>query len=303
MRLIVMNIPDQAEALAGWLERQLVGLDLAELVAELQAIHAPADLVTLDDLLGSQRLDVLNRGLSVLPTATIRNLLRHPRLLLDLQELVLEHGGPYWNQVDAGGEMELAMQRGEQRLLASLLEERPTVRVPVVRPAAAVQAWYTRPWVVSLATAAVVLLAVSSYLYWKWPTAPTNPGGQAVAWGWNKPDALPQDLPAPQYLNKLADEAGEWSNKKPDDVKGVAERIKELREGCARVMLAPHKPLKDADRVWLLDRCHAWVQKLDEQLAALDKGEEPVKVRTEVDTIVTNLQKALRKRAETAESA
>jgi hypothetical protein len=111
-------------------------------------------------------------------------------------------------------------------------------------------------------------------------------------------------LPAPQYLNKLADDAAEWSNKKPDDAKAVAQRIQEFRAGCATVMLAQHKPLKDADRAWLLDRCNAWAQKLDQELAKLDQHlEEAAQVRTEVDGIVEKLQKALRDRAKMIESA
>src|SRR5262245_118366 len=112
-----MNIPDQPGALAGWLEEQLVGLELAELVADWQAVHAPSGhAATLDDVLGARRRDVLERGLAVVPPTDLRRLLRQPHLLLELQELVLEQGGTYWQQVDAGGQLEVMVRRGEQRI-------------------------------------------------------------------------------------------------------------------------------------------------------------------------------------------
>ena len=302
-----MNIPEQADALAGWLERQLVGLDLAELVAELEAIHpAAAAPLPLDDVLGGQRDEVLRRGLGALPATALRQLLRQPRLLLQLQELVLEHGGSYWGEVDAGGELELAMQRGEQRLMAAVRERQPAAPpAPVVRPAEAVTAWYRRPSVVSLATAAAVLLAVGGYWFWVGRTSPppTTGPGAAQEWGWNRPDALPNDKPAPEYLNALADAGMEWFKKRPENAPDVARRINQFRQGCSTLILAPHKPLSDEDRKWLVERCRVWAKKLDDQLVALEQGADPVEVRTEVDGIVNKLVDALRDRAKKAAEA
>lgn len=301
-----MNIPEQADALAGWLERQLVGLDLAELVAELEAIHPAAAPLPLDDVLGGQRDEVLRRGLGALPAAALRQLLRQPRLLLQLQELVLEYGGPYWGEVDAGGELELAMHRGEQRLMTAVREQRPAAPpAPVVRPAEAVTAWYRRPSVVSLATAAAVLLAVGGYWFWQGRTSQTTGPGPVAEkpWGWNKPDALPKDKPAPEYLNALAEAGREWFKQQPDDAPGVAKRIGEFRQGCSRLILAPHQPLGDEDRKWLVERCRVWAKKLDYQLVALEQGEDPVQVRTEVDRIVNTLVDALHDRAKKAAAA
>ena len=39
MKLIALEIPENPAELAGWLDRQIVGDDLAALVAELEAIH------------------------------------------------------------------------------------------------------------------------------------------------------------------------------------------------------------------------------------------------------------------------
>ena len=100
MRLHALEIPDDPAELPGWLERQLTGLDLAALVAELEAVHGPGAVPTptLPDLLGERRDAVLSGGLGVLPTDSLRPLLRHPELLLELQELVLHVGTNEWVQ-------------------------------------------------------------------------------------------------------------------------------------------------------------------------------------------------------------
>src|SRR5687767_1355847 len=101
MKLIAMTIPDDPAELAGWLERRLVGLDLAALVAELSAIHGdrPSAAGELDALLGGHRDAVLNQGLSALPAAGLRELMRRPSVLLELQELILIDGGDYWRSL------------------------------------------------------------------------------------------------------------------------------------------------------------------------------------------------------------
>src|SRR5271155_4211310 len=98
MRLVALEIPDDSAELPGWLEGQLLGFDLAALVAELEAIHGElgAKAIPLDRLLGTNRGAVLERGLSALPIETLHEFLRRPRQLLDLQELVLVEGGAYW---------------------------------------------------------------------------------------------------------------------------------------------------------------------------------------------------------------
>jgi hypothetical protein len=72
------------------------------LVAELESVHAestrePAFLAPL--LRGRRRTAVLEAGLAALSARRVVALLIHPRLLLDLQAVVLAHGGSYWNEV------------------------------------------------------------------------------------------------------------------------------------------------------------------------------------------------------------
>jgi hypothetical protein len=340
MRLIALMIPDEPGQLAGWLERHLVGTELADLAAELAAAHGTAAAPgSVRALLGNRLDGVLGRGLAALPPADLRQLLRHPGWLFELQELVLTHGGEYWGQVAPTGDVEELAERGA-RHLATFLDGGADARPS---PAPAATPWYRRPWVVSLttafATAAALLLAVAVYEQRRPaggpevavgpPVLPPNTGGPEVpvgpqppppprgngggmrsippipplppaagpGWGWAKPDALPDDLPRAEYLNRLADAAEEWSRKKPDSSLALAHRLNEFRQGCTVLTLSEHRPLSPSDRDWLRERCRAWSRKLDDALAKLESGTPPEQVRQETDDLARDIATKLRDRA------
>lgn len=97
-----LAIPDDPSQTAGWLERHLVSARLGLLIAELKVIHEnsarePAFLSPL--LRGHRQAAVIETGLAALSARRITALLTHPRLLLELQAIVLAHGGSYWNEV------------------------------------------------------------------------------------------------------------------------------------------------------------------------------------------------------------
>ena len=81
MRLLAMDIPDDPAELPGWLERHLVGLDLAALVAELEAVHGlpTGPVPTVRDVLGDRLDAVLAGGLARLPHEVLGRLLRQPQ--------------------------------------------------------------------------------------------------------------------------------------------------------------------------------------------------------------------------------
>jgi len=303
MKLISLGIPEDASDLAGWLEGHLVGPDLSALVAELEAVHGSAPpQFSLDTILGNQREAVLSHGLASLPADRLRPLLRHPRLLLDLQELTLSSGGPYWRRRAASIQDQVpgAVDRSWAWLAANVIEPLPTSSIPI--PSAPP---VTRPrprWrslALSVLSAAAVVIAVVTIS--QRPELDRKPNGPNVAssprWGWNRPDALPQDLPRNDYLNHLADAAHAWFNQRPDDPVALAKRISEFRQGCSVLIESPHRPLSAADRTWLVDKCRAWAAKLDAHLAAIQSGQDALKVRGEADDTINRLIAALRERA------
>jgi hypothetical protein len=282
MNLVALDIPDHPAALAGWLEAHLMGLDLAALVAELAAAHGPPAGRTppLDELLGPFRSEVLARGLAALPPERLRGLLCRPDALPALQELVLVEEGSHW-QGRASPAADALARRGARRLESVF---RPKVRLPA--------RWYFHPAVVSLATAAGILLAV--YL----ARRVILPRGEAVGWGWDRPGAVAQTGPPAAYLNRLADAAGEWFQERPDDPVALARRMGELRQGCSTLILAPHRPLPDEERLWLVAHCREWAGQLDKQRAALEAGRPAAEVRDQADSLVKEIGAALRARAE-----
>jgi hypothetical protein len=290
---IAMTIPDDAARLADWLEAQLVGQNLGKLVAELRAVHGDQSATqSLDAILGNNATAVIESGLGILPHPVLQELLRNPTLLLELQEHVLMEGGPYWSELPMSEEFGETLERGWERLGRELAPHLAVPAPPMALPTR--QAGPLRkllPYAVtSLATAAAILV-VFHFI-------PINqPQDTAKGWGWQKPDAFPANLDRAAYLNRLADGADEWFNKRPENVAAAAKRISEFREGCTALLLADHSPLTPADRTWLKERCQKWSQALDATLAKLEENRDVVMALAAADETVKKLSRALRDRA------
>ncbi|HEV3386103.1 MAG TPA: hypothetical protein VG097_14885 [Gemmata sp.] len=290
---IAMTIPDDPARLADWLEAQLVGQNLGKLVAELRAVHGDQPTTqSLNAILGNNATTVLESGLGILPHSVLQELLRNPSLLLELQEQVLMEGGPYWSELPMSEEFGESLERGWERLRREVVPQLAVPAPPIALPTR--QAGLLRkllPYAVtSLATAAAILVAFHF--------VPINQQQDtAKAWGWQKPDAFPTNLDRVAYLNRLADEADEWFNKRPDNVAAAAKRISEFREGCTALLLAEHSPLTPADRIWLKERCQKWSQALDSTLAKLEENRDVVVALGAADETAKKLSRAIRDRA------
>jgi len=287
MKLHLFDIPDDHRKLPAWLEKQLVGVHLAELVAELTAVHGSSERPTIEDLLDGQWDAVYQSGISGLSQATLRRLLTQPALLLDLQDLVLINGGDYWNQVEREAAVSRMIDRGRRNVLNG----------PDGNAAAAQR--YTaasqrrRDWLVALgAIAATTLVILASQQSRRTPTQ-VGP----VAWGWNKPGAIPAAGSRSEYLEALANAANDWFSKRPAQPADLATRILQFRQGCSTLILSEHKPLSADDRSWLVGKCRAWAEKLDQHLEELESGADALVVLDAADETIRKLTEALRERA------
>lgn len=293
MTLAVATIPEDPERLPGWLEEQLVGGRLRDLVAELTAIHPthPPGGSVRDDL-GPRLRAILDGGLFALPPEALRGLLRQPIQLLELQEVVLTEGGPYWDGVPRSRELAARAEAGWRRLSPGLLpaDDEGLVTLSSARTGR----WYREPWAVAAATAAAVLVAVFAVEGLRDPPRSSRGG---VGWGWAKADGLPQAADARGYLNAVADGAGEWFNERPDEPVALARRLSEFRQGCSVLVLADPGALSADQKQWLRERCGRWAKKFDEHLAKLDAGGDTSSVRAEADATVRQLIDALRAEA------
>lgn len=303
MNLYAFDIPDAPADLAPWLERQLAGLHLAELVAELAAVHGESARVDLsiEEGLGAHLQQVLESGLTGVPPTVLQKLLQHPRTLLALQERLLIEGGSYWDEVGANpGAAVEQIARGWQQLSQSLGEDvtpATAVKTRLVEPEPTVTKDRERPrsrsWGLLLATSAAAL-AIGFFLGDRF-----GPPAQQVAtgWGWQRPGALDAIGSQSEYLNHLANAADEWFKKRPETPVALAKRIGEFRDGCTTLLLAEHRPLTAETKAWLRERCSVWAGKLDAHRTALEAGQSVQTVRDAADDTIRKLIEAMRKKA------
>lgn len=285
MNFTSLDIPDDDDALAAWLERQLVGLELGNVVAGLRAF-ADRSLTqrTLADWLGQDHAHVLSRGLTALPRERLRELFQSPRLLLELQELVLSQGGDYWRTVPRDAAHERLV--GESwKSIATKVE--PAATASVAQPERTPHS--RRAWLLSSAAA----LLVGAFAGWQVITRRVTPPD----WGFDQSGLLTADIPPAEYLQRLANAASQWFNRRPEDAADLRQRIQEFRHGCDTLQAASHPQLAAADREWLLERCRVWAGKLDGHLRDLNSGKDVSTVRSEADDTINKLMAALRERA------
>jgi hypothetical protein len=289
MSFTALDLPDQNASLAGWLEDHLAGLDLADVVAGLEAFRSSSESSpALDDVLQGQQPSLLERGLAVLSESKLQALLRHPRLLLPLQELVLTQGGSYWRN--------RPLNPDHQDLVETLWPriERQVSPAATRRdsPGGGIAARHSA-WAKVLTVAAVLMVGFFGWRQWQ------SPPSAAAGWGWDRPGALAANVSAPDYLRQLAAGANDWFNQRPQDQLALRTRLQQFQHGCDTLLAAPHTPLAAADREWLLERCRAWRGKIDGHLAALDAGTPLTDVLTAADETVNKLRTALTERAAT----
>lgn len=284
---ISLDIPETQRELVAWLESHLLGMQLGDLVSELQAVHGTRpDAPSLEQVCGGKLANVLQHGLGTLEVDRLRQLLQHPQLLLSLQDEIVQHGGDHWMQRPMRREEEVALA-SQWKLLESVMS--PTVVAPA--PPAIQRGWFGRAAIAAVLSAAATLTIAFS-LRDRLIPAPV-PG-----WGWEKPGALAVNLPPREYLNHLADAAQDWFKKRPENAPDLARRVAQFRQGCSTLILAEHSALAPADRDWLRERCRAWATKLDAHLAAIEAGEDVAAVRAAADETVNKLIKAIRDRAQ-----
>jgi hypothetical protein len=291
MKSIALTAPDDPAEMPKWLDQQLVGTDLGQLVAELKTIHrSTTGGPSLNQLLGDSSGRVLQDGLTALPVDQLKQLLQHPNLLLDLQEQVLLQGGFHWRNLTANSQNDNVVSDGLKKVQA-------VWSIPM--PASQRRSLFTHPAIVSFATAAAVMLAVSLFSD-SFRTKPIDEPvakSEGIGWGWAKAGTIRDDLSAKDYLNSLANGAEEWSKKTPTEAVALAKRINEFRTGCTTLIFSPHKPLGEADRKWLVERCRVWGERLDKQLQAIESGKPMLDVLGTVDEIAVQMAQSLKARA------
>lgn len=312
MNLSVLDIADDP---APWLDQQVVGPDLDAIVAALDVVHAKRQLdppPSLDDVLGEHASEVLQRGLASLPLGSLRRLMHHPRVLLDLQERVLVEGSSYWQGLLDKNEALDEPSRATWPAIAALLDASGVVVSPATPALDAATPAVRPPRVALIRTWAKMATIAASMLGFLYATTPfpssAEPGRTKIMkvgrmpWGWNARDFDTVE-PDPSYLNHLADDAEQWPNARPDEPVAFALRLGELRTGCSRLIVAPHDSLDQEDRTWLVEACRKWAAELDAAIGRLENKAAVAEVRADVDMLVQRLADDLRARTLRPKSA
>lgn len=298
---IILNIPDDPVERNHWLEKVLMGLNLGEIVADLSAVAVDVEqTINLQDIIGDSLDQVLEQGLSLLTLTQIQQLLQSPHLLLKLQTEVLTYGDSYWRDLHFSDEHQQLSQNGWKTFQATLkqqgvktVSEEPSIQAEkeLSSQSSTTSSQLRRGLLFSLlGIAAAVVIGV---LLIPKP-APTH------GWGFDRPGALTADVSAPQYLNGLANSAGEWFKKRPQNKTDIKKRLQQFRHGCDTLIKAPHPQLSEVDRKWLVKKCKVWASLIDEHIVAVDQGGKVSEVLSNADITVNKLIAALQKRASIA---
>jgi hypothetical protein len=310
MSLIVFEMPSDVGELRRWLETQIVGLNLADLVDELNVLrqadsHEPD--ATLDVVFGNRLPQILSEGLAAADDEDLEVLLMRPELLLELQECVARDGAGIWlERVAQNGELRVIADRVGRKVSASLAAQ------PVLAPgkkagAAAVPAVSNRAaadkatvsaqprsfnWKALFSPGAIALYAIAACLLLAFSLGGEKHSGLV----WQTETTL--DVEPDRYFKRLADSADRWKQAPHGSREEVELTVSEMHRSCMNLLQADHSKLEEKDRNWLHARCGKWAANIDLQLAVLKAGGDPQAVHAEVDKIVSTLAGALRERSE-----
>lgn len=296
MTFVLAHLPDDPVALPGWLEEQLVGDQLGELVAELSGtdLVAPAG-AKVDDSLGADLPAVLEHGLKSLPPSTIRALIKQPGLLLELQELVFLQGGHYWRDLPRPASLIQHSEAVWSRLRIDKEQPHHAVNLPD-RPAKRTWARWSLPIGIAASVLAVVL--ISRQMSQPQPHPPDMPN--LASWGWQR--GMPAEREARPYLEQLAAQVEEWSEERPISRETLVARLRQFRQGCDVDMASKHPALNEGQRRSLIERCGKWSGTIDTLIARAANEEDIEPIQQDADDLVAKLAAALRGRIASIQS-
>ncbi|MEZ6139193.1 MAG: hypothetical protein R3B84_01360 [Zavarzinella sp.] len=149
--------------------------------------------------------------------------------------------------------------------------------------------------------AASVLLGMVLWYTWGNQIFPPDGKGKMIVvdatWGWQ---GLPlNEMPTEkrEYLTAIADAGDEWFQRNPRSSNELLQDLRAMRDGCTKLLAAPHPGLGLADRQWLYEKCVAWGTKLDQHLADAHTEADWQVVQTQANETVRKLVTALRDKA------
>lgn len=291
MTLASLNLPEDPHLLADWLEEMICSEHLTqaalhwEVLAGSRNDSPPATLV---DLTGGQLSEIEENGLKSLSEEDLRRLMAHPAAMLDLQERIFSHGSPYWRQRLQNASEQTSDHSTWDRIQA-LISEPPPARTPVETKRRSSQRFSSAIGGL-LAVAACLMIA-----FWA-----LQPPAKPTGWGFNAPGVLESARSEGELLETLADATHSWFNKRPENRKDLALRLKQFDAGCQNLLVAELAPLAPKTRQAVRDVCEKTRNEIASYLAELEQGGDPSAVRDAADQTVTTLEETFRQLRQTS---
>jgi len=286
MTITLTTIPDTTADWPNWLDRQLVGARLGDLVEELRVSGAAPESksATLDQILtANQQQNVLTSGTSVFSTEQFRCLFGNPDALLQLQERVLEADREFWRSVPRAD----AVAFQSNRVFGSLnLQSTDSNQLATdTTDSTPTRSGHGMFWLVS--TVAAALLAVT---IWQNQANVGEHNGLA-----NPALASMEVESAQQWFDAVADAGAEWEQHDELDKDELLASIKDVSDACQKLIDNPNSVLEDAERKWFVQKCQNWKTKLDDTYADLQSDSLSLEdARTQADGIMTKLVNVLK---------
>lgn len=306
MSVRMLQIPDQVADWPDWLERELVGFHLYDLVRELEITsRKESKSNSLDETLGESRQEVLQRGLKILTSSQLRGLLRTPQHLIELQELVFVEGGNYWHRIPrSDSHKKMASDQWASlapKFSASQQSAAPTTVAPPIvaasqralplnsfsdqaddlsRAATSSRSSGRRTllFVALAAIAACVLLVIT-------PSFRTTNSKRFFA-----RDSIQQsDLIDQAYLRMIAETIREDWDSHPEDSDRIRMQLIAFRDSCDVLLKDNLHQLRPEVAAELKTRCKKWRTKFDDALNQLAEGGDSAQVQADANQIVEQL--------------
>ena len=289
--------PAEWPALSAWLDQQLVGMSLGQLVEELRILRdaqdkRPADVKNrveagpkiLNQILTPEiRRKVLDHGTSALSQAEIQGLFSSPETLLDLQEDIFINGGKFWQTVPRTDAHKQLAQSGFEAIRASISTEATSVIKPAQNENSADTPVKPGSWKNAVFAATVLAMSILVTL------AVLNPSRepQISGTGFGTPGLLDNNVNTQlEYYQRMSAANGEWLKTPRKDSAELLAALKSYSQNCKNLIDSEHPALDDRNERWLKAKCGEWKGKIDEIVVALESDkmsfEDAAKAANEV---------------------
>jgi len=288
MTVRIITIPDDQTQWPGWLEQQLVGSHLRELIEELRIVDGldssfQASKPLSEILTTKQLADIAKSGIAAIGVKKIPELMSNPDALLDLQEYVLINGSSYWQNVPVDSQLKASMERSRSKLNAIIGDSQTPARPAPIAGNLQKTNRRSLTWIAS--AAAVLLVGV---MLWRMPP---HPSGHILG----TPGLLANDVSSSaEYLQRIAAAGQTWFDEQPTDEAALIALLEQTRNDCQILIDARHEALSDEERIWLVTKCRKWQGDLEQTLSSLKSGAIDLETaRTQADATMKKLVNVL----------